>query len=104
MNPDLWLFELIPLAEEIKHGKVTPEKAKRMAELILMLNEHLFDGGRLPQAWFTPSAADFGDPTNDLIMIDMDEPFSEMRLIQSIPCPPPEEDFDFSCFDETASK
>lgn len=60
---DVWLMELVPLAEEIRHGKGSPEKASRLAELVLLLNAHLFDGGDLPQAWFVPLATDFGIPT-----------------------------------------
>ena len=85
---DLWLMELIPLAEEIKHGKGNAEKVARLSELILLMHSHLFNGGSLPHAWFIPMITDFS-PDNHI----EDNEESGVREI-------PSDDFDLSCFDE----
>ncbi len=51
---DILLIEIVTIAEEIKHGLSNPKKAARLAELILKMHNHLFNGGSLPQAWFVP--------------------------------------------------
>src|ERR1700735_3295468 len=93
LNPDGILFELIPIAEEIKHGKGTPEKSLRLAELVLKLNDHLFNGGQLPQAWFIPLITSFEvDPFKP----EVDDPFHDSDEKSGVH----EVDFDLSCFDE----
>ena len=94
MSSDVILLEMIPLAEEIKHGKGTPEKAARLAQLVLLLNDHLFNGGNLPQAWFVPLVTDFAPPDPTSVL---DDSFEEVSGIHDIPFEP---DLDFSCFDE----
>lgn len=112
MEQDIWLLELVLLAEEIKHGKGTPEKAKRLSELVLLLNAHLFDGENLPQAWHVPLITDFRPVTvppegpalenldSDLLdEFGCDEPFEDSRSCEQSGV---HDILDLSCFDDPA--
>lgn len=57
MNPDELLRKLLLLAKAAAEVRATPSPADavQLAELLLALDHHLAQGGKLPERWEAPS-------------------------------------------------